>query len=108
MIPQMHPTELAEKLAAGDSVYLVDVRQPWEHDHAHLPGSVLIPLGELPDRLAEVEPPDGADVVVYCHHGIRSQSGAAILMNAGVRNVYNLAHGIDAWSQLVDAGVPRY
>ena len=67
----------------------------------------LIPLAELPARAAEVEPPDGALVVAYCHHGIRSLNAAALLAQAGIEAV-SLAGGIDLWSLQVDAKVPRY
>ena len=105
---QLHPDTLARKLAAGEPVYLLDVREPWEHDLSRLPDSVLIPLGELSERVSEVEPPPGAAVVVYCHHGIRSLSGAAILEMNGVPEAYSLAGGIEAWSQLIDPTIPRY
>ena len=108
MIPQIHPEELAAKLQTGETVYLVDVRQPWENEYCRLAESVLIPLGELHSRLDEITPPEGALVVVYCHHGIRSMSGASILMQAGHEKVASLAGGIEAWSVLVDPKVPRY
>ncbi len=108
MIPQISVRQLADKLAAGEPVYLLDVRQPDEHAVAALPGSTLIPLGELPGRVAEVEPPAGALVVVYCHHGVRSLTGAYLLQRAGVGPVASLAGGIDAWSRLIDPAVPRY
>jgi len=107
MVPQIHPTELKRMLDAGAPVMLVDVRQPEEHAYCALPGSVLIPLGELPARTAEVNP-GGALVVVYCHHGIRSLSGAALLRAAGLPDVASLSGGIDAWSALIDPAVPRY
>ena len=105
---QIHPEALAKKLAAGEPVYLLDVREPWEHATAQLPDSTLIPLGELPERIAEVDPPPGVTVVVYCHHGIRSLSGAAILEMNGIRGAFSLSGGIEAWSELVDPTVPRY
>src|SRR3954449_10430342 len=105
---QMHPQTLAQKLAAGDPVYLLDVRQPWENEHCQLPDSVLVPLGELPERMGEVDPPPGSTVVVYCHHGVRSLSGAAILEANGIPEAYSLAGGIEAWSVLVDPTTPRY
>ena len=107
MVSQIHVTELKRMLDAGAPVMLLDVRQPDEHAICALPGSILIPLGELPGRVSEVEAGESL-VVVYCHHGIRSISGAAILMGAGFANVASLAGGIDAWSQLVDPAVPRY
>ncbi len=108
MVRQINVRQLAEHLADGQPVYLLDVRQPWEHETAALPNSHLIPLGELPGRSDEVQPPDGALVVVYCHHGIRSLSGAAILEQLGFANVVSLAGGIDAWSLHVDSNIPRY
>lgn len=108
VIKEIHVRALAAKLEAGEPVYLVDVRQPWEHERAALPGSRLIPLAELVGRASEVQPPEGALVVVYCHHGIRSRTGAQILERAGISPVASLAGGIDAWSALVDPRVPRY
>jgi rhodanese-related sulfurtransferase len=105
---QIQPETLAKKLAAGEPVYLLDVREPWEHAAARLPDSTLIPLGELPGRVAEVDAPPGATVVVYCHHGIRSLSGAAILEMNGVSEAFSLWGGIEAWSRLIDPTVPRY
>jgi adenylyltransferase/sulfurtransferase len=108
MVTQITPRQLADKLAAGEPVYLLDVRQPDEHAFAALPSSTLIPLGELPARTAEVEPPAGGLVVVYCHHGIRSLAAAALLERAGLVPAASLAGGIDAWSRLIDPKVPRY
>ena len=107
MVPQIHPIELKRMLDAGLPVVLLDVRQPEEHAFCALPGSVLIPLGELHARTSELEPGE-ALVVVYCHHGVRSMSGAASLRQAGLANVASLAGGIDLWSQAVDPAVPRY
>jgi adenylyltransferase/sulfurtransferase len=108
MVPQINVRDLADRLARGEPVHLIDVRQSWEHDIVALPGCQLIPLDQLSLRAGEIQPPDGALVVVYCHHGIRSQSGVALLQHLGVRNVVSLAGGIDAWSLHVDPGVPRY
>jgi len=100
--------QLADRLREGQPTYLVDVRQQWEHDIAALPGGVLLPLDQLPARFGEVEPPDGALIVVYCHHGLRSQSGALLLQQAGFADVASLAGGIDAWARLINPKVPRY
>ncbi len=107
MVPQIQPNDLKAMLDSGLPVVLLDVRQPEEHAYCALPGSVLIPLGELHARTAEVKPGDSL-VVVYCHHGVRSMSGAAILAQAGCTNVASLAGGIDRWSQVVDPNLPRY
>jgi adenylyltransferase/sulfurtransferase len=108
MIRQLKVQELSALLSAGEPVYLLDVRQPWEHDLAALPDSTLIPLDQLVHRAEEVRPPDDVTIVVYCHHGIRSLSGAAILQQLGFEDVASLAGGIDAWSLHVDPNVPRY
>jgi rhodanese-related sulfurtransferase len=108
VVRQLNVRDLAAKLTANEEVYLVDVRQPWEHETAAFPNSVLVPLCELSGRTDELHPTEGALVVVYCHHGIRSLSGAALLEAAGFKNVVSLTGGIDAWSLLVDPTIPRY
>jgi adenylyltransferase/sulfurtransferase len=108
VIAQITPLEVRAKLLAGDPVYFLDVRNPDEYAYARIGDSPLIPLPELPHRLDEVHPPKGALVVVYCHHGVRSLSGAAILQQVGFENVASLRGGIDAWSLTVDPSVPRY
>ena len=108
MVRQILPHDVKARLDAGEPVYLLDVRQPEEYVIAHLPGSHLIPLGELTHRAGEVDPPAGVTVVVYCHHGVRSLSGAAILRQFGFENVASMAGGIDAWSVHIDPAVPRY
>jgi rhodanese-related sulfurtransferase len=110
MVREIRVRELADRLAAGESVYLIDVRQPWEHETAALPDSQLVPLDQLPFRAGEIQPPEGALVVVYCHHGIRSRSAAALLEHLGLAGLgaFSLAGGIDAWSREIDPKVPRY
>jgi rhodanese-related sulfurtransferase len=108
LIPQISVQQLAAKLVAGESIYLLDVRHPEEHAIAALPNSMLIPLGELPGRLGDVEPPAAALVVVYCHLGIRSLTGAHLVQQAGIGPVASLTGGIDAWSRLIDPAVPKY
>jgi adenylyltransferase/sulfurtransferase len=107
MVREISVKQLADRLAAGEAVFLLDVRQPWEHETAALPGSTLVPLDQLSFRAGEVEP-GGTPVVVYCHHGIRSRSAATLLEHLGFRDVLSLAGGIDAWSLHVDPKVPRY
>jgi adenylyltransferase/sulfurtransferase len=91
---------------AGESVLLIDVREPWEYDIAQIKGSKLIPLGELEDRITEL-PREGM-VVLQCHSGGRSEHGTRLLQGAGFANVYNLEGGIEAWSRDIDPTVPRY
>lgn len=85
---------------------VLDVREPHEFAIAHLPGSVLIPLRELPARLAEVEP--RRDLVVLCHHGMRSLQAVELLRAAGFSRARSLAGGIDAWAAEQDPRLPRY
>jgi len=104
---QIQPADVKRLIDAGEAVVLLDVRQPEENAYCALPGSILIPLGELPARAAELDVTNDL-VVVYCHHGVRSLSGAAILSRAGFPNVASMAGGIDRWSLTVDPNVPRY
>ena len=92
----------------GEKFTLLDVREPSEHAYCRLPDSVLIPLGELPHHVADVEPPAGATVVVYCHHGIRSLGAAGLLQSLGFRSVRSLEGGIEEWASAIDPGLPRY
>lgn len=100
--------QVAARLAAGEPVLLLDVRSPEEHGYARIAGSTLIPLGELTSRVAEIDLPAGSTAVVYCHHGVRSLTGAALLERAGIAPVCSMSGGIDAWSLFVDPSVPRY
>ncbi len=99
------PRELKERLDAGDRPELLDVREPWEFDLARIEGSRLIPMGQLAERISELDP--AAKTVVICHHGNRSAYVTQALAGAGFANVLNLEGGLDAYSD-VDASVPRY
>lgn len=90
----------------GRPLLLLDVRTPEEHRIARLEPSLLMPLHELPRRLAELDP--ARDIVVYCHYGPRSSYATQFLRQQGLRRVWNLAGGIDAWSAEIDAAVLRY
>ncbi|MFD4421146.1 ThiF family adenylyltransferase [Agromyces sp. NPDC058484] len=105
-VGDVEASALADELASEAPPLLLDVREPWEAEFAAIPGSTLIPLGELGDRVAELDP--AASVVVYCHLGVRSLYAARQLLGAGFGRVRNLAGGIDAWSRTVDAAVARY
>lgn len=103
-IEQLTARQVQEKLARGE-VALVDVREPWELEQAHIAGALAIPLGELPARLDEL--PREKPLVFVCHHGVRSYHACLIASSAGVQ-ASNLAGGIAAWSREVDSGVPQY
>ncbi len=108
MPSEITPRDLAARLAAGAPTYLIDVRQRWEHELVSLTGSVLVPLDVLPARVDTLDPPAGALVVTYCHHGVRSLNAAMFLATRGWSDVVSLAGGIDAWARDVDATLPRY
>ncbi len=82
------------------------MRQPWEWDIARIRGSVLIPLGELPSRLAELEP--HAEIVTVCHRGQRSAQARDLLLGAGFSRVRSLTGGIDEWARVIEPGMARY
>jgi rhodanese-related sulfurtransferase len=102
---EVTPEELSVRLASQAAPALLDVRELWEHQLCALPGSRLIPTEELPFRLDEI-PADG-EVVVYCHHGIRSAAVVQWLRARGIPAV-NLRGGIDAWALRVDPTFRRY
>lgn len=108
MAREISVDDLSRRLARGERPLLVDVRQPWENELARLPDSLLLPVGELPSRVAEVRPAPGQLVVCYCHHGVRSLRAAEVLSGAGLAAVVSLAGGIDAWAEGIDPSVPRY
>ena len=89
----------------GDALFLLDVREPHEFDIVHLDAH-LIPLGDLPERLNELD--TSTDIVVYCRTGVRSAKAAEFLRRSGFARVRNLTGGIDAWAQRIDTSLPRY
>jgi len=108
-IPQMSVTELKQKLDAGDDVFILDVREPFEYQIARIEGRVggyLIPLGELPQRISELD--TAREIVVQCKSGGRSQRAAEFLAQNGFKKLHNLAGGITAWSNEIDPDVPKY
>ena len=98
--------DLKEELDAGKPILLLDVREQHEHEITQIDGARLIPLGELPDRLGELE--DHVEIVTHCHHGARSLKALEILRAAGFSKVRSLRGGIDAWAVNVDPEMPRY
>jgi adenylyltransferase/sulfurtransferase len=106
MDEEMTPTELKERLDAGDPLTLLDVRTDPEIEIARIAGSVHIPLHELRDRVGELDP--ATSYVEYCHHGGRSAAAIGFLHQMGFEQLANLTGGIDEWSAEVDPSVPRY
>ena len=89
-----------------DKIKLLDVREPGEYEICNLNNSKLIPLGDLTSRVHELDTAD--DIIVYCHHGMRSLQATRILKGMGYKRVRNLAGGIDAWAAKFDEKMPRY
>jgi molybdopterin/thiamine biosynthesis adenylyltransferase/rhodanese-related sulfurtransferase/molybdopterin converting factor small subunit len=98
--------QLKEKLDSGDQFTLIDVREPHEFQICRIPGSILIPLGQLPNRMSELDP--NGDIVAHCKSGARSQKAVDLLKQHGFKNARNMTGGILAWSDKVDPTVPKY
>jgi molybdopterin/thiamine biosynthesis adenylyltransferase/rhodanese-related sulfurtransferase len=105
-VPTISATELRAKLDRKEKFVLVDVREPFEYEICNIPGSKLIPLGELPARLSELDSAD--DIVLHCKVGGRSAKALKVLQEAGFRKLSNLRGGITAWADEVDPSVPKY
>ena len=99
--------EVAQLRTADVPFTLLDVREPWEVETAAISGSVNIPMGELPSRANNELSPDG-QIVVLCHHGMRSLSVTEWLRQQGFASAQSLAGGINQWSREVDPAVPIY
>ncbi len=103
---QIDAVELKQKLDRGDHFTLIDVREPHEYQIARIPGATLIPLGDLPKQLGQLDP--DAEYVMHCKSGGRSQKAVDLLKQGGFKNVRNMSGGITAWSDKVDPTVPKY
>ena len=108
LLPEITPTALLARLAAGEDLQLIDVREEMEYDYCRIAGSHLLPLGEVPRR-AEAEIRRRGPVVLICHHGVRSAQALGYLHHRlGYENLLNLKGGIDGWSREADPSVPVY
>ena len=105
-IPEITVEDLKARFDRNDRFVLLDVREPFEWEIAKIPGAILIPLGDLPARLGELN--DSDDIVVQCKSGGRSANAVEFLQDHGFSKVCNLAGGIHAWSDRIDPTVPRY
>lgn len=101
----IEPREVREMMEKGATFVLLDCREPWEFETARIDGATLIPMQQIPQKLAEI--PKDQPVVVYCHAGIRSFNAASWLKRQGV-NALSMSGGIDQWSKEIDPKVPRY
>ncbi len=104
---EIAPEEVKTKIDRQASFMLLDVREPWEFETARIDGAKLMPMGEVPSRAQQELDPE-QDVVVLCHHGVRSMKVTVWLRQQGFENVQSMRGGIDAWSRRVDAKVPMY
>jgi adenylyltransferase/sulfurtransferase len=104
-VPEMTPRELKARLDRGEHLFILDVREPHEYQICNL-GGHLIPLGELPRRVHELD--SSREIVAHCRSGKRSAEAVDFLRKAGFRKIVNLKGGILAWSDEVDASVPKY
>ena len=105
-IPIMTVRELKQKLDKGDRFVLLDVREPFEWDICHIDQAKLIPLGQLPSRMSELDSAD--DIVIHCKSGGRSAKAVRLLQEAGFGKLHNVEGGITAWAEEVDPAVPKY
>jgi molybdopterin/thiamine biosynthesis adenylyltransferase/rhodanese-related sulfurtransferase/molybdopterin converting factor small subunit len=100
------PPEVKAKLDRGEKFQLIDVREPHEYQICNIPGAKLIPLGELPKRLSELDP--NVEIVAHCKSGMRSAKAIDLLKQSGFKKLRNMKGGILAWSDQVDPSVPKY
>ncbi len=96
------------RLDTGDAFLLLDCREADEYETARIDGAQLLPMSRLQERLGELDVHRDRDVIVYCHHGVRSLRVALWLRENGFDRAVSMAGGIDEWSQQIDASVPRY
>ena len=99
-------SKLQEYLQAGNKPRLLDVREPWEFKTCHIEGSELIPMRQVQNALNELEKDE--EIVVICHHGIRSRMIARMLEQVGFTRIINLSTGVDGWAKEVDPTMPTY
>ncbi|MGV3532001.1 MAG: ThiF family adenylyltransferase, partial [Chthoniobacteraceae bacterium] len=105
-VPAISATDLKGKLDRKEEFVLLDVREPFEYDICRIPGSRLIPLGQLPSRMSELDSAD--EIVLQCKSGVRSARALKLLQEAGFGKLSNLEGGITAWAEQVDPSVPKY
>ncbi len=101
----MSAPQLAAHLETASPI-LLDVREPWEFEICHIDDSINIPLGQIPHHVAELD--DSQEIVVICHHGIRSQYAIRYLQQQSIEALINLDGGVDAWARDFDPDMPLY
>jgi len=103
---EITPAEVKAKLSRGEKFAFIDVREKWEYDTSHIDGSTLVPLRTIPNNLEKLHA--ASEIILFCHHGMRSLDAANWLRSQGIGNARSMAGGIDRWSTEIDPKVPRY
>ncbi len=106
---QVTPQEVKRRLEAGEKVFLVDVREPYEYQVANISGADLVPMNTVPSSLQQLDAKaDEGTLIVFCHHGVRSLQVVNWLREQGVQACQSMSGGIHAWSCEIDSSVPTY
>lgn len=106
---EVSPRDLKRRQDAGETIVMIDVREPQEFAAAHIADSKLIPMQTVPSQLEAIRMlASEAPIGILCHHGIRSLNVTMWLRGQGIENCFSICGGIDRWSQEIDPGVPRY
>jgi rhodanese-related sulfurtransferase len=103
---QITPADTKARMDRGESMLLVDVREPWETQLCKIEGALLMPMGTIPTNFQKLDVE--GEVICYCHHGVRSLDVAVWLRGQGVEHARSMTGGIDRWSAEIDPRVPRY
>jgi rhodanese-related sulfurtransferase len=103
---RMNVSDLAQRIATGSPLTLLDVREPWEYEICRIAGSINVPMSQIINRMDELD--KDAHTIVICHHGARSWQAGSYLEGCGFRNIVNLDGGINAWSEQIDKQIPTY
>ncbi|MEL6895104.1 MAG: rhodanese-like domain-containing protein [Planctomycetota bacterium] len=99
---------VAAKIASGESITLIDCREPWEHEIAQIAGSELVPMVQIPGKIEAFDAQSDHALVVYCHQGVRSLQVVNFLRQRGIYHAQSMRGGIEEWSTTIDPTVPRY
>ncbi len=105
---EITPLELKKRLDQGERLIVLDIREPHELKISVLPDILHIPMGELTDRIEELEPKKAEEIVVVCRAGNRSSVIAEFLTESGFERVYNLTGGMNLWAETVDTSFQKY
>ena len=102
---QIDPCEVKKRLDSGAKMLLVDIRQEWEHKTCRIEGATLVPMETMASQLSLFE--SAEEIVLYCHHGVRSLNAALMLRQQGIA-ARSMSGGIARWSEEIDSSVPKY